>query len=106
MGSDMSGRDGHGTDKYYPKEREAIEQAQIIRQEEIREALAANNKEWVAGIEPLITKLIEVISYGDYKNGNTDTTGMVDEGEVMQYNYIASLTNQWHQLKKNMEESR
>jgi hypothetical protein len=57
-------------------------------------------KELVERIEPIIAKLIETISHGDYKNGNTDETGMIDEGEVLQFNYVGELMNQWQNLKQ------
>jgi hypothetical protein len=64
-------------------------------------ALAARDKEWVAGTQPIIDSFIEFIKRGDYSNGN-EAQGC-DEGEHLAAHHLRYLIEKWQQLKQSME---
>jgi hypothetical protein len=69
----------------------------------IPKAIAARDKEWVAGTQPIIDSFIEFIERGDYSNGN-EAQGC-DEGEHLAAHHLRYLIEKWQQLKKELEEN-
>ena len=50
-------------------------------------------------LEGVYEGFVEMVEHGDYKNGNTDEFGTIDEGEVMAYRRLCELKEAWQQLK-------
>ena len=66
--------------------------------------LAARDKWWAEGVEPIINSLVEHIRHGDYSNGNTAQGS--DEGEYLSAHHVEYLLNKWQSLKQSILEDK